>query len=423
MFYGVCDCNSFFASCERVFRPDLRTRPVVVLSNNDGCVVAMTSEAKALGLKRGQPYYQVRQLCREKGVAVFSSNYTLYGDLSSRVMQLLAEHLGDIEIYSIDEAFFTIPSTDVDTACRQSLMRLKDDIMRGVGIPVSIGVAPTRTLAKVANHFAKRVAGYRGVCVIDNEHRRQRALQLFPAADVWGIGRRYNRVLETYGIKTASAFAALPEAWVRKQFHEPCVQTWRELNGISCITLHDHAEKQSICTSRSFEHTISAWDDMAEATANFAASCARKLRRQHSVAGLVSVFLLTDSHRTDLPQYHNLRSVALPTPTDSTNEIVGYALKALRSILRDGFLYKKSGVILGDITPAGQGIQQDLFDTTDHPKLRRLSEAIDRISRTWGDDAVHLAVQSASKADWNLRRQFQSPHYTTDIRDVIRVNV
>lgn len=423
IFYGVCDCNSFFASCERVFRPDLRSKPVIVLSNNDGCVVAMTSEAKALGLKRGQPYYQVKDLCQQNDVTVFSSNYTLYGDLSSRVMQLLTEHFGNIEIYSIDEAFFTISADHINAAHRQSLIHLKEDIMRGTGIPVSIGIAATRTLAKAANHFAKKVRGYEGVCIIESESQRRRALELLSSADIWGIGRRHSHTLSIYGIKTARDFADLPESWVRSKFHEPGVMTWRELNGIPCKSAEENSERQSICTSRSFQHTVSTWDEMAEATANFAASCARKLRSQHSVAQAVTVFLYTNSHRDDQPQYQNMSTVELPTPSDSTNEITCYALKALRNILRQGYQYKKCGVILSDISPAKEGVQQDLFDPVDHNKLSRLSATVDKVSKLYGDDALRLAVQSPSRADWNLLRQFQSPHYTTDIRDVIHVKV
>ena len=421
--YGLCDCNSFFASCERVFRPDLRTRPVIVLSNNDGCVVAMTAEAKALGLKRGQPYFQVKELCQQNDVAVFSSNYTLYGDLSARVMKVLEEELGNIDIYSIDEAFFEIgETTGTDQLSTAELLRtVKRKVERGVGIPVSFGVSYTRTLAKMANHFAKKVPGYHGVCLIDNDEKRRKALQLFPATEVWGIGRRFGKVLDYYGIRTADALANMSESWIRRQFHAPGVATWKELNGIPCKESAETPEKKSICTSRSFEHMLSDWDGMAESVANFAAACARKLRKQKSVARVVSVFILTNAFRPDLMQYNNMKSVELPVATNATDVLVNYALTALRSIMQPGFQYKKSGVILSEISPVSGGIQQDLFDPTDQPKHARLSATVDSINHTFGDDTLHLAIQSHSRNEWNLRRALKSPNYTTNIHELMIV--
>ncbi|MBO4451128.1 MAG: Y-family DNA polymerase [Bacteroidaceae bacterium] len=417
--FALCDCDSFFASCERVFRPELYGKPVVVLSNNDGCIVAMTKEAKALGMKRGTPFYQVSDLIRQHNVSVFSSNYTLYGDISARVMQLLAEETGDIDIYSIDEAFFNIDGYRSDKL-HESLVTLRRRIYKGIGVSVSIGVGPTRTLAKVASHFAKKIPGYHGVCIIDSDEKRLKALQLLPVGDVWGIGRQFRKKLEYYGVATAYDFQAKSESWISQQFKLPSVHTWKELRGIPCKDLNELPEKQSICTSRSFGEMITEWDKMAESVANFTASCARKLRTQHSVAGNLTVFILTNRFRQDLPQYMNSTSVQFITPTDSTLLLTNYAIIALRKIWRDGYHFKKSGVILTDISP-NNSIQQHLFDTTDHIKQQRLTKAIDAINKKEGTDAVHLAVQSDSFSKWNLKREFKSPCYTTNIKEVLVV--
>ena len=417
--FALCDCDSFFASCERVFRPELYGKPVVVLSNNDGCIVAMTKEAKELGLKRGTPFYQVSDLILQHQVNFFSSNYTLYGDISARVMQLIAEETGDIDIYSIDEAFFSIDGFKSDML-HESLVALRHKIYKGIGVPVSIGVGPTRTLAKVASHFAKKIPGYHGVCIIDNDEKRIKALQLFPVGDTWGIGRQFRKKLEYYGVVTAYDFQKKQEAWVSQQFKLPGVRTWKELRGIPCKDINELPEKQSICTSRSFGDMITDFDKMAESVANFTASCARKLRTQHTVAGNITVFILTNRFREDLPLYMNSTNVQFITPTDSTLQLTNYALVALRKIWREGYHYKKSGVILTDIS-SNTSVQQNLFDTTDHFKQQRLTRAIDAINKKEGTDAVHLAVQSDSFSKWNLKREFKSPCYTTNIKEVLVV--
>ena len=417
--FALCDCDSFFASCERVFRPELYGKPVVVLSNNDGCIVAMTKEAKALGLKRGMPFYQVKDLVRQHNISVFSSNYTLYCDISARVMQLIAEETGDIDVYSIDEAFFSIDGFRSDML-HESLIALRRKIYKGIGLPVSIGVGPTRTLAKVASHFAKKIPGYYGVCIIDSEEKRQKALRLFPIGDVWGIGRQFRKKLEYFGVKTAYDFQDKRESWVSQVFKLSGVRTWKELRGIPCKDISELPEKQSICTSRSFGEMITEWGKMVESVANFTASCARKLRAQHTVAGSLTVFVLTNRFREDLPQYMNSTTVQFVTPTDSSLQLTNYAITALQKIWRDGFHYKKSGVILTDIGP-NTSIQQNLFDTTDHVKQQRLTRAIDAINKREGTDTVHLAVQSDSFCKWNLKQDFKSPCYTTNIKDVLVV--
>jgi len=417
--FALCDCDSFFASCERVFRPELYGKPVVVLSNNDGCIVAMTKEAKALGLKRGMPFFQANDLIRQNNVSVFSSNYTLYGDISARVMQLIAEETGDIDIYSIDEAFFSIDGFKPDML-HESLVNLRRKIYKGIGIPVSIGVGPTRTLAKVASHFAKKIPGYHGVCIIDNDEKRLKALQLFPVGDVWGIGRQFRKKLEYYGITTAYDFQNKQESWISRLFNLPGVRTWKELRGIPCKDISELPEKQSICTSRSFGEMVTEWDKMVESVANFTASCARKLRTQHTVAGSLTVYILTNRFREDLPQYMNSTTIQFITPTDSTLLLTKYAISALSIIWRKGYHYKKCGVILTNIS-TNTSIQQNLFDTTDHVKQQQLTRAIDAINKKEGTDTVHLAVQSESFGKWNLKQEHKSPCYTTNIKDVLVV--
>lgn len=417
--FGLIDCNSFFASCELIFRPDLRGKPVVVLSSNDGCIVALTPEAKAVGLKRGNPLFQVSDIVKKYDVAVFSSNYELYADISSRVMSVIAEEAGRIDIYSIDEAFIDIDTPDSVKAVDR-MRSLRRVIMKGVGIPVSIGIAPTRTLAKVANHYAKAYPNYHGVCCIDSDEKRVKALKLFPVDDVWGIGRRNMKIMQYNGIRTAYGFTQMSETWVKANFQLQGVRTWKELRGVPCKDLSDMSEKKSICVSRSFGTMISDYSSLAESVANFASSCAEKLRRQHSVASCLTVFINTNRHREDLQQYGNMRTVCMPVPTSYTGEIVTYALAALKLIYRPGYMYKKSGVVLSGIS-ADNGIQQSLFDGLDRSKMNRITKAVDSINRVYGRDTVHLAIQRGSDSDWNARREHRSPHYTTDFDDIITV--
>lgn len=420
MMYGLCDCDSFFASCERVFRPELYGKPVVVLSNNDGCIVAMTKEAKSLGLTRGIPFFQAKDIIQQNNVTVFSSNYTLYGDISNRIMQILSEKTGDIDIYSIDEAFFCVDGFNKESL-HEELVKLHSFIYKGIGIPVSIGVGPTRTLSKIASHFAKNIPGYKGACIIDSEEKRRKALQLFPVNKVWGIGRHTTKQLNYYGIITAWDFSKRSKSWIQREFKKPGLQTWKELNGIPCKEIEELPEKQSICTSRSFEHMISDYDTLAESVANFTASSALKLRKQHSVCQSLTVFILSNRHREDLEQYYNSKQIRLAVPTDSTMELIQYALSALKLIYKPGVMYKKSGIILTDIC-SNSCIQQNLFDHTDRQKLNRLTETIDSINNEHGSHKIRFAVQSTSPKHWNLSTEHLSPCYTTDIKDVLMIN-
>lgn len=412
--YGLVDCNNFYASCERVFNPSLNGKPVVVLSNNDGCVIARSNEAKALGIKMGIPAYQIKDLVSSHGVAVFSSNYTLYGDMSGRVMSMLAELSPEIEVYSIDEAFLNLHGIrDLDIIGRKMVYR----VTRGTGIPVSLGAAPTKTLAKIANKFAKKYPAYNQLCIIDSEEKRIKALQLTEIGDVWGIGRRQAAKLQKEGIKTAYDFTRFSGSWVRKNMTVVGERTWKELQGISCIDMETAPPaKKQICTSRSFGKMLTDIETISEAIASHASTCAKKLRHQHSYATSLMVFIHTNNFREDLPQYWRNIVLHLPVPTNDTQEIVRYALSGLKSIFLNGYQYKKAGVIITEIT---EGAQLGLFDHVDRDKQERLMQAIDKINGEHGNN-IKLAVQGTGRG-WKLKQEQLSGHYTTNLNQIIDI--
>ncbi len=391
--YAVIDCDNCYVSCERVFRPDLNGKPVVVLSNNDGCVVARSKEAKLMGIKAGTPYYQLKDLFPGQEIHCFSSNYELYGDLTARVMSIVRKASPEFWRYSIDEAFVELKGME-HIELKKWGEDLHKQILKWVGIPVSIGIAPTKTLAKCADRFAKDYPGYNHCCVIDSEEKRVKALKLFEIGEVWGIGRRFKSRLEDYGVATAFDFISKPQSWVKHEFHLPGERTWMELNGIDCIPMEDTTTKKSICTSRSFPSNIGDIETVRTHVSNFAARCAEKLRRQNTVCSLVTVFVHTNRFREDLPQYGNSISVSLLTPDNSTQVIVSKACEALAAIWRPYFQYKKAGVIVSDIQPSN-AVQTNFLDFDDktHEKLQRLDSAIDRINRLLGDETIVLGAQ------------------------------
>lgn len=371
--FALVDCNNFYCSCERVFNPALRTSPVVVLSNNDGCIIARSNEAKAMGIAMGTPFYQVKDMLERNKVAVFSSNYTLYGDMSRRVMMLLSEFAPDVSQYSIDEAFVDLSGFGSGDMLREYGMKIVRAIGKGTGIPVTMGIAPTRTLAKVASKYGKRFKGYHGVCLIDTDDKRIKALQGLDVADVWGIGRRSVSKLNYYGVHTAYDLVQRSESWVRKMLTISGVRTWRELHGESCIDIEELPQKKSICTSRSFaDEGLSELSHLEEAVANFASACSRKLKQQHSCCGAVTVFAYTSRFRTDVPR---------------------------RAI---------------------NHTQTYLFDKVDRAKQARLAAAIDCINRKNGYGMVKIAVQGTGN-DWHLKHEHASQRYTTDLNEIIKV--
>lgn len=410
--FGLVDCNNFYASCERVFNPSLNGKPIVVLSNNDGCVIARSNEAKALGIKMGVPAYQIKDLVKKHDIAVFSSNYVLYGDMSGRVMSMLADIAPKIEIYSIDEAFINIDGIQG----LQSLgLKIVNQVTRGTGIPVSVGIAPTKTLAKLANKFAKKYPAYNRLCIINTEEKRIKALQLTDIVDVWGIGRRQAAKLEKRGVKTAYDFTQLPGSWVRKNMTVTGERTWKELRGISCIDMESAPPaKKQICTSRSFGKMVEDIDTMSEAIATHASTCAKKLRQQKSYAMSLMVFIHTNNFREDLPQYWKNTIVQFPIPTSDTLEIVEYALAGLKTIFMEGYQYKKAGVIITEITT---NAQLGLFDSIYRDKRERLMQVVDKINGKH-QHHVKLAIQGSGR-DWKLKQEQLSKRYTTDINEVI----
>ncbi|MBQ8223608.1 MAG: Y-family DNA polymerase [Bacteroidales bacterium] len=420
-FFGLADCNNFYCSCERVLRPDLRNRPVVVLSNNDGCVVARSEESKLLGIKMGVPYFQVKQLLEKNNVAVFSSNYNLYGDMSRRVMSLLSSFFPKINIYSIDEAFIDLSGVeDLDYLLDLSHKAVKS-INKGIGIPVSLGIAQTKTLAKMASVYAKKHKGYHGVCLIDTEEKREKALRLFSVGDVWGIGRKLSKRLESKGVRTAWDFTQMSEGWVRREMSITGLRTWKELRGESCITDDDMPYKKSICTSRSFpDQGLSRLEDLEEAVANFAAMCSKKLREQHTVCQNIGVFAMSSRFRDDMPTNNIYKEVTFNVATNDMQEIVSEAVKVLKENWKDGnYYYKKAGVVAYNII-GDKAVQGNLFDTVDRDKQANLSKVVDEINKRNGLDTVRVAVQGYNN-NWHIKNEFVSKQYTTNIKDIIVV--
>ena len=392
--YGIADLDNCYVSCERVFRPDLVGKPVVVLSNNDGMIVARSNEAKALGVKDCTPYFQLAEQFPNEKIAVFSSNYELYGELTGRVISIISKETPAYFRYSIDECFMYLDGIELNEL-QQWGENLHKRVKREVGMPISIGLAPTKTLAKIASKLAKKYEVYKHCCMIDTDYKREKALEWCPIEDVWGIGRRYAAKLQSLGCKTALDFAKHHQDWVRLTFNNiNMVRTWQELNGEDAVPNEELAKKKSICTSRSFNGMISDIEGLKTQVSNYAARCAEKLRQQNTVASIVGVFLNTNAFREDLAQYWNFRERQLITPSSSTITIVQAANDVLQSIYRPGYQYKKAGVIVMGIGP-GSPIQQDLFDINaeQFQKMKRLDEVVDRINRMHGSETIVLGSQ------------------------------
>lgn len=420
---GLIDCNNFFVSCERVFAPRLRTRPVVVLSNNDGCIVALSNEAKTLGLRRGTPYYQVKDICNRHGVEVLSGNHRLYSDMSARVMATIASVAGDVDVYSVDECFINFSFAEAREAVEAG-HELVRRIRRDTGIPTSLGIASTRTLAKVASRFAKKYAAYRSVCAIDNEYRRRRALEMTEARDIWGIGRRLARRLANYGIYQAIQFSDRPLSEIEKIMNITGVRTWRELNGQPCIDTADMPteptmQKQMCCT-RSFAKNISDFAELSEAVSMFATSISRRMREHHLAAAGITLFIHTNTHRPDLPQYYNSVYVPLPEASNDTMTIATAATKGLMAIFRKGFGYKRAGICIAELCDS-RHIQQSLFsDTADRDRRQRLMKVVDSINASsLTHDRIHIA--SYMPPESCVRCELRSPNYSTRMSDIIKV--
>ena len=433
--YGIVDCDNCYVSCERVFRPDLNGVPVVVLSNNDGCVVARSNEAKKMGIKAGTPYFQLAQQFPNQKIAVFSSNYELYGELTGRVAEIIRQEAPAYFRYSIDECFvyFNGLQTTDNGQLKEWGENLHKRIRKSIGMPVSIGLAPTKTLAKMASHFAKKYPGYRHCCLIDTDEKRNKALKLYPIDEVWGIGRRYAAKLQSLGVQTAYDFAHHHGDWVRATFNNIVIyRTWQELNGVDAVPNEEMAKKKSICTSRSFNGMITDFDTLKTHVSNYAARCAEKLRQQGTVATIVAVFLHTNAFREDLPQYWNFQEKRLTVGTNSTIEIVKVASEVLQRIYIQGYHYKKAGVIVMGIGP-NSPMQLDLFDynAEQFQKMKRLDAVIDRINKVNGTETVVLGAQQYTQKDGKgkaevfanaIKHDFRSKNPTTRWSDIIELN-
>ncbi len=418
--YALADCNNFFASCERVFRPELNGRPVIVLSNNDGCAVARSNEAKALGIKMGDPLFKISDIVEKNNVAVFSGNFALYGDMSRRVQEVLRGYSPCIEVYSIDEAFLDLDGIDVDfDAYAKEISR---ECWRQTSIPVSVGIAPTKTLAKIASKLCKKYPKLKGGCYMHKPQDIEKVLRKFPAEDVWGIGRRMMKRLETMGVKTAWDYVSLPETTVRSLFHLPGFRTWKELKGIPCIEMEDIIEpRKTICVARSFSKEITDRSELCEQVANFAESAVTKLRGQKSIALEMIVFAITNRFKEYAPQAFSSSHVVIPDGTSDHRVFIRHALEGCRDLWRPGYGYKKAGVVITKLVQE-EGFSHSLFsDMEALEKESRLSSSIDSINKTYGCGAVLLGSQGIGEI--KMSREHQSPHYTTLWSDIPKAKV
>lgn len=421
--FALIDCNNFYAACERLFDPSLANRPVVVLSNNDGCVVARCPRARALGIPMGMPAFKIRECARQHNIAFRSSNYELYGDVSRRVMQVLTRFSPEIEIYSIDEAFLAIDNRTLqsDPALGQ---RIRATLLRWLGMPVGVGIGPTKTLAKAANWKAKQTPD--GTWTLNTESECRALLAEMPVGKVWGIGPRRSRQLAAEGIHTAADFVAHFNARrVQRDFTVTGLRTWRELCGIPCLAwAQNPPDKQSICTSRSFGRAQTSLTGVQAAVAAFAAACAEKLRRQALTAPIMQVFLATDRFRDNQPQHTPIGLWTFPQPVNDTLEMTSAACTLVHRLFRPGHAYKKAGVIVAGLLPTAI-VQGNLFTQHDHraPQRQALMQSIDAVNRRFGRETITTgAVLAASSTGWEMRQMVRSPRYTTRWDEIMQIH-
>lgn len=410
--FALVDCNNFYASCEKLFRPDLKDTPVVVLSNNDGCVVARSREAKLLGIKMGVPVFQIKAEMQRHGILAFSSNYALYADLSSRVMRTLEEMAPRVEVYSIDEAFLDLTGIESAISLVEFGQQVRERIGHWIGITVCVGIAPTKTLAKLANHAAKKYPATQGVVDLTNPDRQRRLLALVPVDDVWGVGRRLSKRLNALGITTALDLANASPRAIRDQFSVVLERTVRELNGESCIELEEipPTKKQIVC-SRSFGVKVTQFELLGEAICEYATRATEKLRKEQQQAKVLTVFIRTSPFKDNEPQYSNSASGELLIPSCDTRDFIELANHLLKRIWKDGFRYAKAGVMLSDFYDPGK-FQPGLFDdVSTRSNSQQLMSVLDTINQS-GAGKVFFAGQGTKK-DWSMKREHLSPAYTT----------
>ena len=419
--FALVDCNSFYASCERVFRPDLRTKPVVVLSNNDGCVVALTKEAKNLGVKMCDPWFKIEREFKQKGGIAFSSNYELYGDISSRIMSILEELAPKVEVYSIDEAFLDLTGISHCMNLEEFGRTCQKQIMQYTGMPVRVGIGPTKTLAKAASYGAKRYPTTQGVLDITDLYRREKLMTLMPVNEIWGVGHRLNKRLISQKVLTTFDLINMNIEQVRKQFSIMLVNTIRELKGESCIPLDNApSPKKQIVVSRTFSTRVTELDYLEEAVSDYAARAAEKLRKEGKTCKMLSVFIRTNPFRKQDIQHREIRSFSMLYPTNDTRDLIKHAKLLLKDLYKEGFNYNKAGIMLNNFFDETT-YQLDLFKKKDrNSKDFKMMALLDQVNKSSLGQISFLA--QGIKKEWSMKRQLQSPRYTTSLKDVLVVD-
>ncbi len=417
--FALVDCNNFFVSCERVFNPELENKPVVVLSNNDGCIISRSNEAKALGIKMGSPFFKVKDFLKQNDVTAFSSNYSLYGDMSQRVMSILSKFTSNIEIYSIDEAFLDFSGFNYKNI-ENYAHEIKRIVYQWTGIPVSVGVGNTKTLAKISTHIAKKNDRFKGVYVIKDYEEFNNFLKDIPVDEVWGIGRQFKEKLTVSNINTAYQLQNADQQWIKKNFGIVGLRTVKELQGVSCISLKSVSKnKKGITSSRSFGKPVTDYDELRQAISTYITSASRKLRKQKSLANILIIYILTNRFNKE-NFYYNHKVIKLPVPTNSTSTFILYANKALKNIYVKGLKYKKAGVMLSDIIPEEYS-QLSLFDNVDVAKSNALMTTIDDINDKMGKGTIKSASEGFDKK-WKMKSEMRSREFTTCWDDILEVN-
>lgn len=417
--YALIDCNNFYCSCEKVFNPALEGRPVVVLSNNDGCVISRSDEAKVLGVRMGTPAFTSEDFFQKNKVVVYSSNYTLYGDFSDRVMKTLAAFVPGLEVYSIDEAFLALH----DLRCLDLLelaIRISDTVKKNTGIPVTLGIAATKTLAKMANRFAKRKRKAHGCFWAANHELVNEMLECTGVADVWGIGPQHAKWLIKHGFTNALQLLRAPEEWIRVNLSVVGQRLLNELKGIPAIEWEfEKPDKQNICTARGFGQLLKTKHEVREALASYAALCAVKLREQKSCTSKIDVFVETNAFRREDQQYRRSVCLSLPVSTNNTPQLIKYAMKALDIVYKDGLNYHKAGITVMDLVPDDQ-VQFGFYDAAETEREKALLQTMDRLNKSFGRDRLRFAQQGYGKK-WKLKQTKLSPCFTTRIGDILKV--
>jgi DNA polymerase V len=415
--FALVDCNNFYASCERVFNPSLQHKPIVILSNNDGCIIARSDEAKKLGIPMGAPIFKYRAIIANHSVKVFSSNYSLYGDMSSRVMSILKQFTPDIQVYSIDESFLKLEGFEDYNLTDYGIL-MKNRILKWTGIPTCAGIAPTKALSKVANKIARKYPNQtNGVYVIDTEVKRINALKWTKIKDIWGIGKKLSNRLSIKGCKNAYDFTQLHESWVKSNMSVVESRLQRDLLGIPTLDLEVQKSKKSIATTRTFEKPLKELDKIKERISTFAFVSGEKLRRQNSHCHMIIVILRSNYFREDLKQHYVTKVISLPYPTNSSLVLSNYAIKAIGEVFKNGIAYKKAGIILTGLVPSNN-YQLNIFDW-ENSNHQPLMKAIDKINYRFSNK-IKLANQDLKKT-WKMKQDHLSPNYTTNLQDIIKV--